>query len=90
MVIVCVYKVSQHIFVSTMALRQTFSLISMIVLVLSVLLILFVDTKGQIVETNYGKLQGVMRQSRNGRNFHFFGKIPFAKPPVQNLRFEVG
>lgn len=32
---------------------------------------------------------GVLRRSRNGTDFFSFYAIPFAKPPVGSLRFEV-
>lgn len=40
-----------------------------------------------VATTNYGKLRGTFESSRNNRSFCAFKGIPFAKPPVGNLRF---
>jgi hypothetical protein len=42
-----------------------------------------------IVTTNYGKVQGIISLSRDGRQYSEYLGIPFAKPPVGQLRFEV-
>ena len=42
-----------------------------------------------IVETNYGKLQGFTIDLENNEKADIFLNIPFAKPPVGELRFEV-
>lgn len=42
-----------------------------------------------IVSTTSGKLQGVISTSRDGREFYSYHKIPYAKPPIGDLRFEV-
>lgn len=36
-----------------------------------------------------GKIQGVISISREGREYHEFVAIPYAKPPIGKLRFEV-
>ena len=41
------------------------------------------------VATKYGSLNGKWMKSRNGRNFVGFEGIPFARPPVGELRFKV-
>uniref|UniRef100_A0A1B6C6N1 Carboxylesterase type B domain-containing protein n=2 Tax=Clastoptera arizonana TaxID=38151 RepID=A0A1B6C6N1_9HEMI len=41
-----------------------------------------------IIPTTCGTVQGVYLQSRNGRTFSAFFGIPFAKPPIGELRFE--
>jgi len=43
----------------------------------------------QVVNTNYGKVVGMTATSREGREYFQFLGIPFAKPPVGRLRFEV-
>ncbi|KAB0797635.1 hypothetical protein PPYR_08628 [Photinus pyralis] len=40
-----------------------------------------------VVTTNYGKLKGTLESSRSNRSFCAFKGIPYAKPPVGNLRF---
>jgi hypothetical protein len=47
----------------------------------------FIKTEpSPIVQLKDGQVQGIVLHSRNGRAFHAFQGIPFAKPP---LRFEV-
>uniref|UniRef100_A0A914CFM5 Carboxylic ester hydrolase n=1 Tax=Acrobeloides nanus TaxID=290746 RepID=A0A914CFM5_9BILA len=41
-----------------------------------------------VVETNYGKLQGFTIDLENNEKADIFLNIPFAKPPVGELRFE--
>lgn len=41
------------------------------------------------VRTSLGIVRGTTLQSRNGRDYLSFTRIPFAKPPVGNLRFMV-
>ncbi|CAH0557020.1 unnamed protein product [Brassicogethes aeneus] len=41
-----------------------------------------------IVETEYGNVRGSIKESRNGRNFFSFTGIPYAKPPIGELRFK--
>lgn len=45
-----------------------------------------VDT---IVETGNGKLRGIIKENFKGEKFHGFLGIPYAKPPVGDLRFKV-
>jgi hypothetical protein len=45
--------------------------------------------KSPIVEISSGKLQGVVAVSRDGRQFYEYLGIPYAKPPIAGLRFEV-
>ena len=42
-----------------------------------------------VVETSYGKLQGHRSQDIEHNEFFSFKGIPYAKPPVGDLRFEV-
>lgn len=44
---------------------------------------------GPIVDTHYGKLKGIRSDSRQGRSFYEFLGIPYAAPPINELRFEV-
>lgn len=41
------------------------------------------------LELNQGKIKGSYLKSRNGRVFEAFQGIPYAKPPVGDLRFKV-
>lgn len=47
------------------------------------------QSPGPVVETNLGSVTGVYERSRDGSVFASFYGIPFAKPPVGELRFEV-
>jgi hypothetical protein len=42
-----------------------------------------------IVEISTGKVQGLARNSRDGHRYYEYLGIPYAKPPVNELRFEV-
>lgn len=44
--------------------------------------------EGPIVTTIYGKLQGSVMKSDNGRDIFAFRGIPYAKPPVGRMRFK--
>ena len=39
-------------------------------------------------ETEQGTLQGVVQTARNGAEFHAFLGIPYAQPPLNELRWE--
>jgi hypothetical protein len=41
------------------------------------------------VDTNYGRLRGTKTVARDGRPYIEFLGIPYAEPPVGDLRFEV-
>lgn len=42
-----------------------------------------------IVNTPSGKLQGSILQTWTDKNFYSFRGVPFAEPPIGNLRFKV-
>lgn len=42
-----------------------------------------------VVQLDQGRVMGASLKSRNGRGFKAFFGIPYAKPPVGNLRFKV-
>lgn len=42
-----------------------------------------------VVEIEQGKLAGTVLTSRNGDRFYAFHSIPYAKPPIESLRFKV-
>ncbi|KAG7161814.1 Venom carboxylesterase-6-like 1 [Homarus americanus] len=41
-----------------------------------------------VITTLLGRISGVKEESRNGKTFHAYYGIPFAKPPVGELRFK--
>lgn len=41
-----------------------------------------------VITTALGKIRGTMLPSQAGRNFYAFRGVPYAKPPVDNLRFK--
>lgn len=45
--------------------------------------------KSPIVHVADGEVEGVVELSRGGREFYAYKGIPFAKPPVGDLRFQV-
>ena len=42
------------------------------------------------VKTTLGTLEGVVLQSRAGRDYFGFYNVPYGEPPVGELRFQVG
>jgi len=42
-----------------------------------------------VVRIKKGAIRGLTLKSRDGRDFYSFTAIPYAKPPVDELRFEV-
>ncbi|XP_017772303.1 PREDICTED: venom carboxylesterase-6-like [Nicrophorus vespilloides] len=61
-------------------------------ILLYVVLSIFVVIHGEnspIVQTGHGPVIGLSETSRSGKNFYSFRKIPYAKPPLGNLRFKV-
>lgn len=63
----------------------------MIRLLLSVLFLInfSVSQDGPIVETKSGSILGTVLTSRKGVDFYAFRKIPYAEPPIGELRFKV-
>lgn len=54
------------------------------------LLIVFLYyANGVILDTKQGTLKGETLVSRDGRPFYAFYNIPYAEPPIGQLRFEV-
>ena len=46
-------------------------------------------TNGPLVKMTNGKVKGKVLTSREGRQFYGFYHIPYAEPPVGELRFQV-
>lgn len=44
---------------------------------------------GPVVNVEQGRLQGTVRNGHNGQKFYSFQGIPYAEPPVGELRFKV-
>ena len=44
---------------------------------------------GRIIDTSTGKVRGAVSLSRQHREFYSWRGIPYAEPPVGNLRFAV-
>lgn len=44
---------------------------------------------GKVIRIDQGVLNGTEEYSRDGRLFYGFYGIPYAKPPVDKLRFKV-
>ena len=42
-----------------------------------------------VVRITKGAIRGLTSKSRDGRDFHSFTAIPYAKPPLDELRFKV-
>ena len=63
---------------------------SNVILFLLPLLALQVSAQGPIVDTTYGPVQGVDVTLNSGNVIQTFMGVPYARPPVGDLRFEVG
>jgi len=42
-----------------------------------------------VIDTKLGQIRGLTSLSRGGREFYEFLGVPYAQPPVGQLRFEV-
>lgn len=42
-----------------------------------------------VVQISKGAIRGQILKSRDGRDFYSFTGIPYAKPPIDDLRFKV-
>lgn len=60
-----------------------------VTLLIVICLNFFYTFASPIVTVENGVLEGTTMQSRNGREFFAFQGIPYAKPPLGNLRFQV-
>ena len=47
-------------------------------------------TQVPLADTENGVISGIMEKSVKGREFYSFYGIPYARPPIGNLRFKVG
>lgn len=55
---------------------------------ISVLLSLCASTSSVIVQTPNGFIEGIIQQNQNGQDFYSFRGIPYAEPPLNELRFK--
>lgn len=58
-------------------------------LFITIFLVIEADKTRPIVKTSLGNIRGIYQLSHNGRKYRSFEGIPYAKPPVGNLRFQV-
>ncbi|XP_075211793.1 carboxylic ester hydrolase-like [Lycorma delicatula] len=66
-----------------------FKLNVVFLLIITILLVLFIPLSYEItIKTPQGKIKGFLKQTLNGRNIQAFLGVPYAKPPVENLRFK--
>ncbi|CAJ0959365.1 unnamed protein product, partial [Mesorhabditis belari] len=49
---------------------------------------LYSNGEGPLVETSYGKLEGLYRKAINGKAVNVFKAVPFAAPPIGDLRWK--
>jgi carboxylesterase type B len=56
--------------------------------VLIFILTLIISINSEVIEIEDGRLEGTVLLSRKGIQFHAFRKIPYAEPPIGNLRFQ--
>lgn len=53
------------------------------------LFLVYSKADSPIVKTSLGTILGTLKQSDEGRDYASFEGIPYAKPPVDDLRFKV-
>lgn len=56
---------------------------------LLVALAVFANAENPIVEIPQGLLRGSVDTDRNGNDFYKFMNVPYAQPPIGDLRFKV-
>lgn len=78
-------------FVTAMGLKGFVLISSLLFALLGVwVYIKFIKTEpSPVFQLKDGKVQGIRLKSREGRDFYAFYGLPFAKPPIGELRFEV-
>lgn len=70
--------------------KQKFQLSAIIIGFLAFIVYkIVVKENSPIVQTNIGALQGTVGYSRVGRPYYEYVGIPYATPPLGDLRFEV-
>lgn len=58
-----------------------------IVLILTTLNGIFCETP--LIELPIGKVSGIIEKTIDGKDYYAFRGVPYAKPPINDLRFEV-
>lgn len=86
-VLVCPFSLLRVIFSSFQVFFADFSMLKLILLFF--IHFLYGALADPIVTTNYGKLQGFSLDLENDVVADVFLRVPFAEPPVKNLRLEV-
>lgn len=56
---------------------------------LFLLFLLIVKIENTVISTKYGKINGFDYKTESGRVAEIYLGIPFAQPPINNLKFEV-
>ncbi|XKL67572.1 hypothetical protein PGB90_003063 [Kerria lacca] len=58
------------------------------IIIFSIIIFFLLQSDAVVVQIKSGKLKGATVTSRNGTKYYAFFGIPFAKPPIGDLRFE--
>ena len=61
----------------------------LIILIIASVFHCVLSQNGPVVDTEYGPVAGITIELHNGIEVNSFYGIPFAEPPVGDLRFEV-
>lgn len=65
--------------------------VTIVVILLGIILYFWLNlhVKYVRIQTKFGQIDGFKAKSRDGREYSSFVGIPYAQPPVGNLRFQV-
>lgn len=72
-----------------MAFTVTALYFSRITALVSIVFVQNYASAGPVVETTYGKVEGVTSQAHDGTPVNIFRGIPFASPPIDDQRWKV-
>ncbi|KAK4880302.1 hypothetical protein RN001_008448 [Aquatica leii] len=83
------YPVEKNNAINSIALETELPIAMKLLQHFVIILVALINQNESIVITiKDGKIRGIVSQTRNYRNYYSFRGIPFAKPPIGNLRFK--
>ena len=77
------YKMNAQIFCKLLSMLE----ITKVMVVMVMTMMVEGDLDDLVIETSLGKLRGERLKSDTGKEVDIWASIPFAEPPVENLRY---